>query len=330
MEGRGRGEGQDHEPRHPIGVVTQRTGLTTHALRAWERRYGAVEPGRSEGGHRLYSDADVERLRLLHELTLHGHQIGQIADLPDPRLRELLREDRRDEVTIPAAEGRAAAARERRFAGTVLEDAYDAVERLDSERLDALLRRGALLLNTSAFLGEVLIPLMTRIGEAWDNGELRPSHEHLASAVASRVTGWMMDVFEPPARAPVVVVGTPAGCRHELGALAAAVVAASEGWRVEYLGPDLPAEDLALAVRRSGARALALSLVYPAGEAGVAEELARLRGELPAGLPVVVGGAASESYASTLREIGAVRLDGYGSLQAVLERLAEEDVAAEA
>lgn len=323
MEGRG-GEGElDREPRHTIGVVTQRTGLTSHALRAWERRYGAVEPGRSEGGHRLYSDADIERLRLLHELTLHGHQIGQIADLPDPELREILREDRRDEVTVPAPDGRVAA-REREFARTILEDAYSAVERLDSERLDALLRRGALLLNTSAFLDELLIPLMTRIGEAWEEGELRPSQEHLASAVAARVTGWMMDVFEPPRRAPVVVVGTPAGCRHELGALAAAVVAASEGWRVEYLGPDLPADDLALAARRSGARAIALSLVYPTGDPGVAEELSRLRRELPAGLPVVVGGAASESYASILGEIGAVRLDGYGSLQAVLERLAEE------
>jgi len=323
MEGSDEDGEHDREPRHPIGVVTQRTGLTSHALRAWERRYGAVEPGRSEGGHRLYSDADIGRLRLLHELTLHGHQIGRIADLPGSELRELLREDRRDEVTVPAPDG-GAAAREREFAATILEEAFAAVERLDSERLDALLRRGALLLNTSAFLDEVLIPLMTRIGEAWEEGALRPSQEHLASAVAARVTGWMMDVFEPPARAPVVVVGTPAGCRHELGALAAAVVAASEGWRVEYLGPDLPAEDLALAARRAHARAMALSLVYPSGDDAIGEELIRLRRELPAGLPVVVGGAASESYATALEEIGAVRLDGYGSLQAVLGRLAEE------
>jgi len=306
-----------------MGVVTQRTGLTSHVLRAWERRYGAVEPGRSEGGHRLYSDADIERLRLLHELTLHGHQIGGIATLPDGELRELLREDRRDEVTVPGPDG-AAADRERELARRLLDEAYGAVESLDTEGLDALLRRAALVLNTSAFLGELLVPLMTRIGEAWSAGKLRPSHEHAASAVAARVTGWMMDVFEPVESAPSIVVGTPAGHRHELGALAAAVVAASEGWRVHYLGPDLPAADVALAAHRCGARAVALSLVYPGSDARVDEELRRLRRELPAGIPVLVGGAAAGSYGPTLEEIGAVRLEGYGSLQAVLERLAQE------
>jgi len=306
-----------------MGVVTQRTGLTSHVLRAWERRYGAVEPGRSEGGHRLYSDADIERLRLLHELTLHGHQIGGIATLPGPELRELLREDRRDEVTAPSPEG-AAAARERDLARGLLDRAYDAVERLEPEELDALLRRAALVLNTSVFLGDLLVPLMTRIGKAWSDGSLRPSHEHAASAVAARVTGWMMDVFGPMESAPCIVVATPAGCRHELGALAAAVVAASEGWCVRYLGPDLPAADIALAARACSARAVALSLVYPGSDASVDEELRLLRRELPAGTPVLVGGAASGTYASALEGIGAVRLDGFGSLQAVLERLARE------
>lgn len=323
----GPGEGgDDREPRHPIGVVIQRTGLTSHVLRAWERRYGAVEPGRSEGGHRLYSDAEIERLRLLHELTLHGHQIGGIATLPDGELRELLREDQRDEVTVPSRE-RPPTSREPDVARRLLEEAFDAVERLDPEALDALLRRAALVLSTSAFLGELLVPLMTRIGEAWSEGALRPSHEHAASVVAARVTGWMMDVFEPIESAPSIVVGTPVGQRHELGALAAAVVAASEGWRVHYLGPDLPAEDLALAARRGEARAVALSLVYPGSDARVDNDLRELRQELPAGTPILVGGAAAATYGPVLDEVGAVRLEGFRSLQAVLERLERETTA---
>jgi MerR family transcriptional regulator, light-induced transcriptional regulator len=64
---------------HPIGVVARRTGVSLHVLRAWERRYGVVEPVRTEGGQRLYSDADVARLRLLRQVTEAGRNISQVA-----------------------------------------------------------------------------------------------------------------------------------------------------------------------------------------------------------------------------------------------------------
>ena len=84
----------DLDPRHPIRVVAQRTGLSPATLRAWERRYQVVEPGRSAGGQRLYSDRDVERLRRLHQLTEAGRPISLVASLPDEALEELQAEDR--------------------------------------------------------------------------------------------------------------------------------------------------------------------------------------------------------------------------------------------
>lgn len=323
MTGDGGKDGGHEEARHPIGVVTQRTGLTTHVLRAWERRYGVVEPDRSEGGHRLYSDADVERLRLLHRLTLGGRQIGQVAHLSTEGLRDLLREDRAAEAAAPrpSPEGD-----EERSAG-LLEAAFRAVGELDAEALDGLLRRGALTLSTAAFLDHLLVPLMERIGDAWADEELRPAHEHLASAVVVRVAGWLIDNFDPGASAPTIVAATPAGTRHELGALAAAAVAASEGWRVRYLGPDLPAEDIALAAERSGARAVALSVLFPAGDTGVAAEVRHLRRALPAGVAVLVGGSAAPSYREALEETGATRLADYGGLRTALRALTEAEAA---
>lgn len=318
---------REREPRHPIGVVTQRTGVSSHTLRAWERRYGVVEPGRTEGGHRLYSDADVEHLRLLHRLTQRGRQIGQIAELSREELRALLQEDRAAEATAPISEARGSAPTA--TADELLSRAYAAVETIDPEELNAVLRRGALSLSTTAFLDDVLVPLMSRIGQAWADRKLRPAHEHAASAVVIRVAGWLMDNFEPAGDPPCIVVTTPTGQRHELGALAAAVTAASEGWRVRYLGPDLPAEDVALAVEDADARALALSLVFPAGDQGVVEELRELRRAVADPLPIVVGGAAASSYDAVLREIDAVRIDGFRSLRVVLRRLGQELEAAE-
>src|SRR5918993_5916516 len=80
-------------PRHPISVVVERIGLSQHLLRVWERRHGAVEPTRGEGGHRLYSDADIARLRLLHAVTRAGRSIGQVARLSTDELSRMAEED---------------------------------------------------------------------------------------------------------------------------------------------------------------------------------------------------------------------------------------------
>ena len=94
------------QPRYPIGEVARRTGLSPHVLRAWERRYGVVSPSRRTGGGRLYSSADILRLRLLRRLTGAGHPIGEIASLPSDTLLALLPGDpeETDARMIPEAE----------------------------------------------------------------------------------------------------------------------------------------------------------------------------------------------------------------------------------
>ncbi len=305
------------QPRHPMGVVAQRTGLTSDVIRAWERRHGVVSPGRSRGGHRLYSDEDVEKLRILHRLTLGGRQIGRLATLSDTELTDLLREDEVAGATAPRA-----AQVESEAAARLLESAIERVRALDSDGLDRTLRRGALALGAPALLNDVLAPLMNRIGLAWADGQMSPAHEHLASAVSARVGGWLLDNYRAPEEAPLIATSTPAGQRHGLGALAAAVVAAAEGWRVRHLGPDLPAVDLAAAVRQTGARVLALSLIHPHDDPDVRRELTAVGAALPNTVSWVVGGPAAESYRDVLEEAGALRLESFDELRAHLRRVA--------
>ena len=305
------------DPRHPMAVVTQRTGLTSHAIRAWERRYGVVEPGRSAGGHRLYSDREVERLRLLHKLTLGGRQIGQLASMSDEDLAELLREDETAGATAPRSD---AAGAEDNGSARFLEEAVAAVHSLDAETLDAVLRRAAIGLETMVYLERLMTPLLQRVGDDWANQDVTPAHEHLASAVVRRVGGWLLDNLEPEGDAPSLVVATPAGDRHELGALAAAIAAASAGWKVLYLGPDLPAADIAAAAVASNARAVALSIVFPGATDRVREELVALRRTLPQAVPIFAGGASAGSHADTLEQIDAVRIDTFEQLRLQLTR----------
>jgi methanogenic corrinoid protein MtbC1 len=304
-------------------VVSRRTGLSADLLRAWERRYEVVKPSRSESGRRLYSDADIERLRLLYRATLAGRSIGQVAELSTEALGALVRRDAEADAEAERASGgaqRSALIAPPSIAG-YLADSVHAVEQLDAAGLDATLRLAAVALPAAAFLDALVVPLLEWVGTSWRAGTLRPVHGHLASAVLRRVLDRMIESASSPLATANLVVATPTGQVHEFGAMLVAATAATEGWRVTYLGADLPAEDIAEAAARTQAWAVALSVVSLAGELALAAELRRLRTALPRQVALVVGGAASSACEAVLDEIGAVQLNDLEGFRAQLRTL---------
>lgn len=294
---------------HPISVVAERTGLTSDLLRVWERRYGVVDPARDDSGRRLYTDADLERLRLLSLATAAGRNISQLVDLAPGELDELVRSDeaaRRNPARVGAAgqeEGH-------------VQRALNRTRALDAEGLDLELSRAAAVLGAARFMEAVVAPLCRRIGDGWHAGEITIAQEHMSTRVVQQVLGRVIRALPVDARAPAVVVATTAGDRHEVGALLAATACALEGWRVTYLGADIPAADIAGAALDTGARLVALSSVYPGGSA-LAAELAELREALPAHVAILVGGAGTASLNG-----GAGRVEVLPDLTALRQRLA--------
>lgn len=302
-----------NDPRHPIRVVSRRTGLKPDLIRAWERRYGAVSPGRSATRRRFYSDAEIERLSLLSRVVRAGHTISQVAQLPDTELEELIARDTSSQA--PAAEPTDRT-------GALLASCLASVQRLDACDLEAGLQRASLELSSPELLENLLSPLLEALGEHWRQGTLRPYHEHMAAAVIRSFLSTHHGDASP--LAPVFLAATPARQRHEIGALMASKTAEAAGWRVLYLGPDLPPEEIAAAALHQGARVVALSLVYPPDDALLRDELRRLRRLLGHHTEVIVGGRASSAYADTLREIGALRLDSLDELRRRLESVRME------
>lgn len=310
-----------HEPKHPIRVVSERTGLSPDVLRAWEKRYRAVEPPRRDGGsQRLYSDADVERLRLLRRVTQAGRSIGQVAELSTDELAALAREDEAGRREAPAT----AATRGTAGARACVDRALVHIRDLSSSGLESVLMRGLVTLGAETFLDEVAVPLLREVGRAWEEKVLGIAQEHLTTAVLRRVLGFAADAAGAPNDAPVVVVATPARQVHEMGALLAAVSAAVAGWRVAYLGPDLPAEEIAGAARKRGAHAVALSAVFPLDDPALPSELRRLRSQLPPGVAILVGGEAGRAVADELSAEGAVWLPSLPEFRRTLQRIGGE------
>jgi MerR family transcriptional regulator, light-induced transcriptional regulator len=284
--------GMANRPVHPIGVVSARTGLTPDVIRVWERRYGVVDPARDEAGRRVYSDADVERLRLLAMATASGRGIGQVAGLALSDLRDVVRGDELERWGAgrgtPVGEGEA---------DGVVDRSLEHTRSLDGPALESELRRAATVLGLAGFLEGVVGPLFRRIGEEWHAGRLSVAQEHLASGVAGSVLSRLAVELDGPAGAPVLVVATPAGEHHEIGALMVWAVASAEGWRVAYLGPNVPSSDIVDAARATEARCVALSVVLANG-GDAASKVAAVRAGLPAGVDVLVGGVASAAVNS--------------------------------
>ncbi|MBZ0268339.1 MerR family transcriptional regulator [bacterium] len=312
--------GSGEEARHPIGVVSSRTGLPQDVLRAWERRYAAVVPHRTETGRRLYTDTDLEKLRLLRLAVDSGRRISDVAKLELEELDALVREDLATAPLGPRS-GRRSRPAPADSDADFLERALEAAVNLDARRLESLLAEASVQRTAASLRRDIIRPLLEHLGAGWRDGSIRIAQEHLASAVVRSFLGTLRGREDVRRGAPAVIVTTPAGQRHELGALLAAMAAGELGWDAVYLGPSLPAPEIASAARERDARAIALSLIWPASDAGVMSELRDLRRLVGPDVAVFAGGSAAASYADVLAEIGAGIVDEGSAFQSALEGL---------
>lgn len=312
--------GQGSEKRYSMKAASIRTGLSPHAIRAWERRYGAVSPLRDSNNRRYYGEGEIERLTLLHKATEAGFQISQIAGHSREELRELvggmnvIELPVRKEHQFPREAAPAADIED--YAGAFVM----ALERMDRKALELVFASAETELGRNALLELVVVPMMERVGDMWRKGELRISHEHMASQIVRTFLGGLLSSQQSFPGAPHAVVTTPSDQAHELGALTAAVTAASEGWNVSYMGPNLPAEEIAGTVKHNSSRAVILSLIYPESDPTVARELRKLRRYLPE-TAIIVGGRAKHSYSQVLGEIEAMVVGELYELRQALESL---------
>lgn len=309
--------------RHPIRVVTRRTGVSAAALRAWERRYAAVAPDRTEGGQRLYSDEDIERLVLLRRAVAGGRNISQVAGLSLEELEALVEGDRSmGPPGVAELEGAGPRAIEESPGAPgapgsfeFLDQAMHAARRMDARELERTLTRGAMALGTTTLVDDVMVPLLRRIGLLWARGEMGPATEHMTSSVVRRFLDWVLSLHAVEGRAPQMVVATTSGQVHEFGALLAGVAAASEGWRVLVLGADLPGADIGEAVIRAGGDAVAISAILPGEPRRLEKEIRALRGSLPQGVPILMGGAGGLEVLEVLPELGVTYFRDLGAFR---------------
>ena len=263
-----------------IGEFARRAGVSPELLRAWERRYGLLQPIRSEGGFRLYTADDADRV---------------------DRMRRGL-----DEGLSAAEAARRALAQARPAAG-LLDDArrrlLAAVRSYDEAALHAVLDEAFAGFALETVLRELILPALREIGEEWERGELGVAQEHFATnLVRERLVG--LARLWGRGSGPLAILACAPGERHDIGLIAFGLVLRSHGWRILFLGADTPVETLERTAASNPARLVVVASVDPTRLEADARRLRRLARTAPL---VLSGTGASDELCARL---GIERFDG--------------------
>jgi DNA-binding transcriptional MerR regulator len=257
-----------------IGELSRRTGVSPELLRAWERRYGLLQPARTNGGYRLYSAADEDRVRRVQAGLAQGLSTAEAA-------AGALQAD----ADVPAGDADGLAGRTADLA--VRLDAFD--EPGTQLVLDRLLAE----FTVETVLAEVLLPFFRRLGQRWADGQASVASEHFASNIIRGRLGGLAPGWGQ-GQGPCALLACPPGERHDLGLMAFGIVLHRNGWRVQYLGADTPAEELAQAAGAVRPDLTVLSAAAPRRFQPHVASLSRLAAVCPVGL---AGAGATQALA---------------------------------
>ena len=264
-----------------IGELSRRTGVKPDLLRAWERRYGLLEPQRTSGGFRLYPEAAVARVEAMRSHLAEGLSAAQAARMA---------------AAAPAEPAMASIA-------SLLEELRSALDGFDEPRAQSVLDRMLASFTLETVLSDAVIAYLHELGERWERGEASVAQEHFASSV---IRGRLLGLARGwgAGSGPLALLACPPGEEHDLGLLTLGVVLHARGWRVAYLGPDTPMETLAQAAKNMRADWVVLAGLSAKRFRAVENEIADLSGEHRVAL------AGSGASAELAQKSGALFLPG--------------------
>jgi DNA-binding transcriptional MerR regulator/methylmalonyl-CoA mutase cobalamin-binding subunit len=293
---------------YTIDMAAQMSGLTKNVIRAWELRYKALLPLRTNSNRRLYTDEDIEKLKLLNELTHNGFKIGSIANLSIEELKTIYNK--------PSQENQKKELEKDDYNEMILKF-IKLTKDFDEKKIRKYLEDLRLKLPKQIIITEIILPLFQIIGEMWRSGRLRISHEHFATVIFKNFLLDMKESENVSEFAPTIIVCTPSGQHHELAAVAISVLATTIGLNSIYLGANVPSEDIASVANQANAKYVILSIIYPENEPMIINNLKKLRSYLP-DIVILIGGNLKHDFIARLSEIN---IEFINSIDSLLKRI---------
>lgn len=273
-----------------IKSVAQMAGVTTHAIRKWEKRYHLFSPRRSHNGYRLYSDQDLQFLMYLKSQLDAGKTIGQLAAKGPFVLKEIIESAPLDVSEVSPTW--------RESALTVIH----AARKMDERRVERIFQDCFKKLGVEKACITVIFPLLRVVGELWHQGKVTISSEHLLSQTVRRLLA--ETILSPPnrERGPTVIVGCIPNDFHDIGAITAAAILQQNGWRTFYLGPNADLEVIRLACVKRQSHLVVLACVIEQSPEEMNNIITAISKIILPICSVIVGGDGALEYRDCLKK----------------------------
>ena len=290
---------------HRIHRVAKLTGLSKDVIRVWERRYGLVKPSRSSNRYREYSDEEVALLRFVKAQMEQGATIGSLAaEGHDPLVARM-------RIATPVS------AEDQKPHERLLDDLMGSLDPLDKAGFERRLNGAVAVIPFEEAVQRILLPLQRRVGELWHQGRLNIAVEYYVTKIIQQKLFSVMNQLSVNEFGPRILVACPEGETHEIGAQAAAYIAATRGCHVYYLGPNLPNSDLITFCETIKPDLVLLSLTEVRPEAAALQQIKDLE-LLATRWSVAVGGQGGRAIGDRLRDTKIELLDDLTALHSRL------------
>jgi MerR family transcriptional regulator, light-induced transcriptional regulator len=270
---------------YSIKAVAHMAGITEPTLRAWEKRYNILSPGRTESGHRRYTKRDIYRVIWLRQRLEEGMSISQAATLlqtqPETALLEIAELDKQrsngkgsnswNENGIVKSRAMLVTAEEVRSPRLLADRLLDALLDFDETTVDRLLAEASSIYPPETVCVDIIQSVLLEVGERWMRNEVTIAMEHFASTLCRARLNAMIEALPVNEDGPLVLSGCAPQEFHELGIVMTNYFLRRYGWRNIYLGQNVPAIDLEKDLRKLNPSLV----VFSAGRTETAILLAR-------------------------------------------------------
>ena len=260
---------------YSIKQVAAMLGIQAVTLRAWENRYNAVTPERTESGYRMYTEENVADLRWLKE-QIDDHQTN-ISEAV--RMLKIRKENVPDAASpVPAAP--TVPVMEEAYT-QMADQIYDSLYHFQGERANGLIDFGFTMYGYDSMFYHVLVPILVRVGDAWEEGRATVAQEHFMTQLISQRFYQFFHLFPIYPHLPKVLALCPEGEHHQVGLLLFSLFMRKNGAEVLYLGANMPEEGVFPILREQKIKLVCLSVTNPGLVNACDQLISKIRDEFP-------------------------------------------------
>lgn len=267
-----------------IDYISKRTGLSKLLIRTWENRYSILNPKRTVSNRRLYDKNDITKLLLINHALDLGYKIGDLKHYSIEDLQLIQQESKKNNLLYSVDNGN-------EFPQLIAKS-MELIVNYDKHGLEKLIQNALINYSKISVISDFILPLAAKIGYDWQNGNIRISQEHFATALIKET---LTRLVEQNINHELLIFCTPIGQKHEIGILAMSVIASMRGYNVLYLGTEIPAVEIIQLMDQFNAFGLVMSIVFPENDPKLTEDLLIIAKELRDRY-ILIGGNSAESY----------------------------------